>query len=48
MESIIGYTPLDLSAVKASLPKSIKKATTDKELENEVAEIQGNLKDLSK
>ena len=48
MESIVGYTPLDLTAIQHSLPKTIKKVTTDKDLEIEVSEIQSNLKDLSK
>ena len=49
MESILpNYQPLDLAAVCKSLPKSIKKINTDKELENEVHEISMVLKDISK
>lgn len=49
MESILpNYQPLDLNVVCKSLPKNIKKINTDKELENEVHEIQVVLKDISK
>lgn len=49
MDSVTqGYTPLDLQAILKGLPKNFKKINTDKELENETAEICVVLKDLSK
>tara|TARA_B110000285_G_scaffold149928_1_gene167360 strand:+ start:182 stop:367 length:186 start_codon:yes stop_codon:yes gene_type:complete len=49
MDSIIaGYTPLDLTTIQKSLPKGLRKINTDKDLETEVQDIAGNLKDLSK
>jgi hypothetical protein len=49
MDSVTqGYTPLDLLAIQKGLPKNFKKINTDKELENETAEICIVLKDISK
>ena len=49
MDSVTqGYTPLDLQTIQKGLPKNFKKINTDKELENETAEICVVLKDLSK
>lgn len=49
MESIVpGYQPLDLIAVYKTIPKTTKKISTDKDLENEVNEIEKVLKDISK
>jgi len=49
MESILPhYQPLDLNTVFKGLPKNLKKINSDKELENEVHEIQVILKDISK
>ena len=40
--------PLDLAAIQKGLPKNFKKINTDKELEQETAEICVVLKDISK
>lgn len=49
MDSILAsYTPLDLTTIQKSLPKSLRKINTDKDLETEVQDIAGKLKDLSK
>ena len=45
---ISGFQPLDLDQVKKSLPKTFKKITNDRDLESEIAEICGNLKDVCK
>jgi hypothetical protein len=48
MESLIaGYQPLDLEAIKKTLPKNIKKIQSDKELETEIADILVILKDTT-
>ena len=49
MDSMLAsYTPLDLTTIQKSLPKSLRKINTDKDLETEVQDIAANLKDLSK
>lgn len=44
----VNFTPVDLPLLEQQLTKFIKKVQTDKDLENEVAEISVILKDLSK
>ena len=49
MEStILGYEPIDLNDIIKSLPKGLKKISTDKDLESEISDICMSLKDLSK
>ena len=45
---LASYTPLDLTTIQKSLPKGLRKISTDKDVETEVQDIASNLKDLSK